>query len=589
MSGVGYARGRAPRWACASRERLVQAHRGARSGPLHRVRRVRTASRPGGRPPASLARHDGPTCLVCDACRGAVRPVGGLRGPDRSRLGRGNRSPRHRSRVPRHRPGQGPSHGTARPTLTTVSSPARRTSTARASVAGIAAGIVVLTALTWPTWPVGATARAAGEPLASPRAQRAGPPRGWPDDVAVPAEVRAAEEALAAAREALRRTRRGLEAELSVAPTLDLLARDDPPRPLETDLAWRPKASLSWSPLRSEALLAEARALEADADRIAAWREATLSALRAPVTLARAHDAVAAAEHDLEAALRRSADVAAEAEALAAQIASDVPGTASPSTDAPGPDARAGRGATRADAYAEVERRRAAATLDVREARIDLGVARRELRDLLARGEYKRLDPTAERRPDLPLPELPDATATRAYRARALRLAADVARSERRWRKAVMPRLGVEVGYAGSDGALAAQLELRDGRPRGRVSGALGGTPQERGWATVSALFRLGTDLPSAQAATVAAREAERRTLDDHAATWTREAEERRHDARTARARWRVAEARRATIAPDDERGRARALEAARRTWLRYLAALDKLTRLAETWPELAP
>lgn len=443
----------------------------------------------------------------------------------------------------------------------------------------IVVGVVVCSALSWlPLADVGA-ARAADDPRSAlperrleqarpDRGQAAGAadavgsgpdarPLGWPTGLAVPDAVRAADERLAAARDALRRARLGLDAEVAIAPTARLTKRDDPPRPLETELTWGPKASLSWSPLRSEALLAEARVLEAEADRIAAWRDATLAALRTPVALARLEDAVAAAEHDLDAARRRRADAEA---AIAADVATDE--------------------------LAALERRRAAAGLDVREARIDVDEARRELLELRAGTEDTPLRSAAERRLDLPLPPLPEPTATRAYRARALRLAADVARSERRWRKAVLPRLGLEVGYAGSDGSLAAKLELRDGRPRGRLSGAIRGTRQERGWATVSALFRLGSDLPSAVAGQADARQDERRTLEQLEAAWTREAVARWEDARTARARWQVAEARRATVAPDDERGRVRALEAARRSWLRYLVALDKVTTLAETWPD---
>lgn len=455
------------------------------------------------------------------------------------------------------------------------------TSKRREIVGGVVTGVVVgvVAALSWLPGADGGVARAAGDPLGLLSERRLGQaqpdrdhavgaarepgfrpgerPPGWPDDRAVPSAVRAADERLAAARAALRRARLGLDAEVTVAPTATLTKRDDPPRPVETELAWRPKASLSWSPLRSEALLAEARVLEAEADRIAAWREATLEALRTPVALAQLEDALAAAELDLGDARRRRADAEA---AIAAADATDE--------------------------LVALDRRRAAATLDVREARIEVDEARRELLELGAATQGGPRHAAAERRLDLSLPPLPEPTGTRAYRARALRLAADVARSERRWRKAVLPRLGLEVGYAGSDGSVAAELELHDGRPRGRLSGAIGGTRQERGWATASALFRLGSDLPSAVAEQAAAREDELRTLEQLEAAWTREAVARWEDARTARARWQVAEARRATVAPDDERGRVRTLAAARRSWLRYLAALDKVTTLAETWPD---
>lgn len=444
----------------------------------------------------------------------------------------------------------------------------------------VALFVVVGSALSWLPWAdSGPTAAAAGEPDYGADER----PLGWPDDRPVPDAVRAADARLAAARDALRGARLGLDAEVAIAPTVRLTARDDPPRPLETELAWRPKASLGWSPLRSEALLAEARVLEAEAGRIAAWRDAVFAALRTPVALARLEDAVAAAELDLDTARRRRADAEA---ALATAVATAQRASHDTTNETPTDAAPKDASTTSEDELATLRRRRAAATLDVREALIEVDEARRELLELRAGTEGAPPRWETERRLDLPLPPLPEPTATRAYRARALRLAADVARSERRWRKAVMPRLGLEVGYAGSDASVAAELKLHDGRPRGRLSGAIGGTRQERGWATVSALFRLGSDLPSADADKADAREQERRTLEKLEATWTREAVTRWEDARTARARWRIAEARSALVAPDDERGRIRALETARRSWLRYLAALDKVSTLAETWPD---
>jgi hypothetical protein len=372
-------------------------------------------------------------------------------------------------------------------------------------------------------------------------------PGAWPADLADPPDVAAALAAWRAARTAWTRRRHGLEAELVFAPRADLLARDDPPRPLESEVRLRPSAALRWSPLRSETLLAEARLLEAQAAWTAAWREALLARWTLPVQRDRATAAHARAEERVR-------------------------------------DARTARN-TAADEDARE------ADLDLREARLDLADAAHELRAIEARARdlgLKLADgPSA--RPGLASPEVPDPVTTLAYRARAARLAADVARSERRWTDATMPLLAIEAGYAGSDAAVEAGLELRNGRPSATLDAALEGTPQERAWARLQATFRLGSDLGEARAARDAARDAEVEELAAFEARWRSEVAEARREADAATARWRLAEERLAAVAPDDADGRERALDAARRAWLRMARDHGTLLAWIEAWPRPAP
>lgn len=369
------------------------------------------------------------------------------------------------------------------------------------------------------------------------------PPAAWPAGRDAPPDVRAALAAWRAARTAWRRRRHGLEAELLLAPRADLLARDDPPRPPEGEVRLRPSAALRWSPLRSETLLAEARVLEAETAWVAAWREAILAAWSMPIE----RDRAVAAEARAAGALR-----AAE-EALAA--ASDE-------------EAREAR-------------------LDLREARLDLADARAELRALDERARSLGVPPGGRpgARAALTPPRVPDPTATRAYRARAARLAADVARSERRWTDATLPLLALEAGYAGSDASLEAGLALRHGRPQATLDAALEGTPQERAWARLEATFRLGSDLDEARAAREAARAAEVEELVAFEARWRDEVADARRELDATSARWRLAEERWRAVAPDDDRGRERALDAARRAWLRMARAYGALLDWIEAWP----
>jgi hypothetical protein len=373
-------------------------------------------------------------------------------------------------------------------------------------------------------------------------------PAAWPAALPDPPEVADALAVWRAARTAWARHRHGLEAELVLAPQVDLRARDDPPRPLESEARLRPSASLRWSPLRSETLLAEARVLEADAAWIAAWREALLARWTLPV------------ERDRAAAAHRWAEERRRAAAAAEDGAED------------GAAARE-------------------AALDLREARLDLADAARELRAIDARAHALGLAAAGgpADRPALALPEIPDPVATRAYRARAARLAADVARSERRWADATMPLLSVEAGYAGSDASVEAGLALRHGRPAAKLDATLAGTPQERAWARLQATFRLGSDLGEVRAEREAARSAEVEELAAFEARWRAELAEARRDADAATERWRLAEERLAAVGPDDRRGRERALDAAQRAWLRMARDHGALLAWLEAWPERVP
>jgi hypothetical protein len=388
-------------------------------------------------------------------------------------------------------------------------------------------------------------------------AAAAAAPAGWPAQRPLPPAVAAAREALREAREEARRTRLGLEAEVTVAPELDILRRDDPPRPATPDLELRPEASVTWSPLRSETLLARARVLEAEVDLTDAWREAIVAAWRAPVALARVE------------ADRREARAALEAARAALEAAA---------AHADGP-------------REEAEVAREEARLDVREARLDLAEARRELAARPVAPGHGRGAPAApERRRALPLPAPAPGWTPRALRARALRRAADVARSERRRVGALLPKLGLEVGYAGSDAAWRAELALERGRPRGELGARLGGTPQERGWLKASAALRLGSDLPRREADLADARRAQRLGREAEAAAWRAELDAARTEAEAREARWRLAEDRLAAARRGGAPRRvARAEDRARRAWLAYLTAADKAWALLETLPPLPP
>lgn len=370
-------------------------------------------------------------------------------------------------------------------------------------------------------------------------------PAFWPSSLSPPLQVLDAREALASANAAWRERRLALETELVLEPQLGVMARDDPPRPAEARAQWQPSATVAWSPLRSETLLSEARVLEAEAAYAAAWREAWSELDQAPVERARAAARLAQAEHAWNETANGDAD--------------------------------------------DLERREA--QLDLEEARFDL----RRFEDQLEAsfGSPEPFSLPAERRHDHPDPRRPQVTATWRYRARALRLAADVARSERRWTAAVVPLLELEVGYAGSDAQVGAELELRGGRPTARAYASLGGTPQERGWATLSAAFRFGNDQPAVRAGLDAARLAEVRTLAELEEHWNGRALILTDELAFARERWRLEEDRLAAEAmaeagaeaEADVSGQERTLDRVRRAYLRFLRAYDALCTQLEAWP----
>lgn len=395
-------------------------------------------------------------------------------------------------------------------------------------------------------------------------------PATWPKEVPTPRAVEDARSSLRQAREAARSERAGLDAELLIAPELDLTWRDDPPRPVRGEATLRPEASLSWSPLRSETMLADARVLEAELALLDAWRRALLARWRAPVERARAEAALRAAVADVrEAEAKRTA-----ADGTVAELADD-----DRDDDANDP----ARDDERYEARRAAARALEDAELDLRDARLELAEARRDLSALPPSGDRS---VAAPRRVELALPPTPALPTSRAYRARALRLAADVARSDRRRLEAVLPDLGVEAGYAGSDARIDGRLALRDGRPQARLRGVLDGTRQERAWLKVYLTLRLGADRGRTTAAAHAARRRQRRALAELDATWRAEVRELRFEVEARRVRWRLAEDRLAAARVRGDAGRTgRAEDAARRAWLRYLDAVGKASTLVEALP----
>jgi hypothetical protein len=154
----------------------------------------------------------------------------------------------------------------------------------------------------------------------------------------------------------------------------------------------------------------------------------------------------------------------------------------------------------------------------------------------------------------------------------------------------VLPKLGVEIGYAGSDAAGTAKLALEHGRPRGELSATLGGTPQERGWLEVYADVRFGSDAAVRRTELAAARAAARTGRVSDEAAWRADVRDARADVRAREARWRLAEARlRAAREDGAPRAVARAVDRARRAYLAYLTATGKALDLLEALPPLPP
>ena len=163
-----------------------------------------------------------------------------------------------------------------------------------------------------------------------------------------------------------------------------------------------------------------------------------------------------------------------------------------------------------------------------------------------------------------------------AFLALTLREAAALARSERRRVAAFLPSLGVEVGYAGSQGRLEARWALREGRQRAALEGAWRGTPQERGWAEVSASFRFGSDAREVQETVRSAEDAMVQAQETFIEQWEAEVASTERAYAFALERWQLAEAR-----VED----ARSLDQARRAYLRYLTALRRAALARGVWP----
>ncbi|MDZ7799236.1 MAG: hypothetical protein U5K81_00400 [Trueperaceae bacterium] len=402
----------------------------------------------------------------------------------------------------------------------------------------------------------------AGTALAQPAPA---PPPSFAVEAAA-AEIVAARAELARLEGALQEARLGLSAEIRLRPRLTLTWRDDPPRPLEAELAPRPDASVAWSPLRSEVLLAEARVVEARLDLADAMRDAAVEALVAPVELEAAVAERAAARADLQEARNEVATARTrrdEARAAAAAASPDAPELA--------------------EAQVEADRAHRAARLDLREAELDLADAERALAELTPVAPSLLPAPAAAPRRDLHHPAAPDPTRLAAYRARALRLAAEVARSERYRRRAFIPDVAMEVGYAGSDARVEGTLGMRAGRPRAEVAGSLDGTIQERGWARVTATLRFGRDGVRAATTPERLRAEAAATQEALASALRAEAHAAREEACARRARWRLAEdALRHARDGGDGRAIARAERDAVRTWLRFVRATHGLLEAVE-------
>ncbi|MDR9391286.1 MAG: hypothetical protein RI554_04580 [Trueperaceae bacterium] len=372
-------------------------------------------------------------------------------------------------------------------------------------------------------------------------------PAAWPADHPEPAEVTRRREAWRDAVRARARRHRATDAELVLPAGAHLLKRDDPPRPTERAPSFAPEVAATWAPLRSERLVAEARVLEAERAWRDAWRDALHAALAAPVERARL---------EVE-----------RADARAALAGGDPD------------DARD-------------------AALDLRIAEADLVALHRDAHEALAplrsagpdAAQGGRTPPASwpvladVERPALTPPPAPPAAATLHVRARVARALADVARSERRRTAALLPHVGLEVGYAGRHAETSGSVELRAGRPEAEVRARARGTPRERAWVDLEASVRFGSDagrrtrdLEDARRDLERARE---RATRDVGADVT----EARNDLDVATARWRAAEAARAA-AWSAGRPDAGALDDARRDWLRYLREAMRDAEAREGWP----
>jgi len=253
-----------------------------------------------------------------------------------------------------------------------------------------------------------------------PRVLPAGPVS-WPEGAALPGGVREAEGAFRAAVAAWRGERRALTAEVTLDPEVRVVRRDDPRRVGVVTPTLTPGARVAWDPLRSEALLAEARVFEAIGAWREAWCEALIEARRVPVVLARAE---------------------AEVEEVRASLA------------------------------ALREEGASAESLVVREAMLAVEEASWQLEEAQGSAVGVAVDLGGDARPAGSLPGPRPVEALPAFLALTLREAAALARSERRRVAAFLPSLGVEVGYAGSQGRLEARRSVVGRRcPHRSVSG----------------------------------------------------------------------------------------------------------------------
>ncbi len=357
-----------------------------------------------------------------------------------------------------------------------------------------------------------------------PRVLPAGPVS-WPEGAALPGGVLEAEGAFRAAVAAWRGERRALTAEVTLDPEVRVVRRDDPRRVGVVTPTLTPGARVAWDPLRSETLLAEARVFEAIGAWREAWCEALIEARRVPVVLARAE---------------------AEVEEVRASLA------------------------------ALQEEGASAESLVVREAMLAVEEASWQLEEAQGSTAGVAVDLGGDARPAGSLPGPRPVEELPAFLALTLREAAALARSERRRVAAFLPSLGVEVGYAGSQGRLEARWALREGRQRAALEGAWRGTPQERGWAEVSASFRFGSDAREAQETVRDAEDAMVRAQEGFIEAWEAEVASTERAHAFALERWRLAEAR-----VED----ARSLDQARRAYLRYLTALRRAALARGVWP----
>jgi len=365
-------------------------------------------------------------------------------------------------------------------------------------------------------------------------------PAAWSAQVSVPTSVFRAEDAFLTARDVLQKERSGFSADLTFKPAFSILKRDDPPRPAVTSTSVSPTGSLSWRPLRSEVLLAEARVFEAFSGWLESWRDVLVSTWIAPVRLAQAKQENFALQTRIAALKENSAEDDVESLFELWEVELDQK------------DALI----THVEAYQDA------------------------LRLVGSNPREQRFPVTVKDSGSLAM--LP------AYRATMLRAAAVVARSERRRLAAVMPSLSLAMGLAGSRARAEAEFGFSHGRPEAFLKASLNGTPQERAWASLEASFRLGTDLGEVEQDVLDARQEVQREHDAFVAAHEEEVRGRRDAWRRADEHWRLAEDRLAWLQSKDdpsERDVEKALREVRTWWIRMVVAAGRLSESWATWP----